>query len=186
VNQPTITFSGNLAAKPQLRPVDGQNGPVVVAKLRVAVTPRRRGRGADEWVDLETIWFNVSAWRGAAANCATSLNQGDRVLVQGRLRQRSYTDADGVERTSLDVDATDVGLDLARHPAMSLRRPPAQRVEGETGAGAPDVGDGPADEGADDAWESGLDVDRMTGEVRRSSDADGLVQDEHGAVAPAL
>jgi single-strand DNA-binding protein len=127
MSTPTITFSGNLAAKPELKPVDTPDGPVVVATLRVAVTPRRRGRGSEEWVDGETMWFSVSAWRSAAQNCVASLNQGDRVLVRGRLTQRTWTDADGVERPSFDVAAEEVALDLSRHAAISLRRAPQQR-----------------------------------------------------------
>lgn len=146
MHEPTILFSGNLAAKPQLRPVDTPQGPVVVANLRVAVTPRRRGRGADEWTDGETMWFSVSTWRGTAANCVASLNQGDRVLVRGRLTQRTWKDADGVERPSFDVEADDVALDLARHPAMSLRRLPGQRGE----EGAADAAAEPV--AADEPW----------------------------------
>jgi single-strand DNA-binding protein len=152
VNEPTINLSGNLAAKPTLRPVDTPSGPVVVANLRVAVTPRRRGKGPDEWSDGETMWFSVSAWRTAAANCVASLNQGDRVVVRGRLTQRTWKDANGVEHPSFEVDADDVALDVTRHPAMSLRnRPPLQRVEEPTAA--------------EDEWVSTGQVDAATGQV---------------------
>jgi single-strand DNA-binding protein len=153
MNTPTITFSGNVGAKPELKPVSGPNGPSVVANLRVAVTPRKRGTGADEWVDDETMWFTVSTWRATAANCAASLNPGDRVVVRGRLTQRTWTDANGVDHPTFQVEAEDVALDLTRYPAMSLRRAPAQR--------APEA---PSPDDVD-RWASTGQVDRETGEV---------------------
>lgn len=128
MNEPTIHFSGNLAAKPKLKPIETADGPVAVTHLRVAVTPRRKGRGED-WLDGETMWFNVTVWRGPAANCAASLDQGDRVVVTGRLTQRTWTDTDGREHPSYEVRADDVALDLSRNPALVLRRtgpPPRQ------------------------------------------------------------
>jgi single-strand DNA-binding protein len=153
VNEPTIHFSGNLAAKPSLKPVETPNGVSVVANLRIAVTPRRKARSAEEWSDGETIWFNVSAWRTTATNCVASLNQGDRVVVTGRLTQRTWRDAEGVEHPSFEVAADDVALDLSRNAALVVRRPaPPQRQEE------------PASE-ADDGWLSTGQVDESTGEV---------------------
>lgn len=159
MHEPTITFSGNLAAKPKLKAIEGAHGASVVASLRVAVTPRRKARDADDWVDGETMWFNVSAWRTTAANAVASLNQGDRVVITGRLTQRSWTDGVGVERPGFNVDAESVGLDIARHPAMSLRRPPEQRAvpAAEQEADVASV---------DDHWVSTGVVDEETGEVR--------------------
>lgn len=154
MNSPEIVFCGNVGAKPQLRLA----GTTAVTSVRVAVTPRRRSAGNEEWEDGETIWFTVTAWRTTAANLVASLNPGDRVLVRGRLTQRTWKDAEGVERPSFEVDASDVGLDLARRPAMSVRvRAPEQRQDG----------DEPAEGGTD--WRPAVDVE--TGEVLEDAPA---------------
>lgn len=129
MNQPRVHLSGNLAGKPKLKTVETVAGAVVVASLRVAVTPRRKDR-AGEWSDGETMWFNVSTWRNAATNCAATLDQGDRVVVTGELSQRTWTDAEGREHVSFEVRADDVALDLSRSAAIVVRRTaPAQRQE---------------------------------------------------------
>lgn len=129
MNEPTIHITGNLAGKPRLKTVETAAGAAVVTSLRVAVTPRRRDRG-EEWSDGETIWFDVSAWRSAATNCAATLDQGDRVVVSGKLSQRTWTDAEGREHPALHIAADSVGLDLSRSAAMVARRtPPAQRQD---------------------------------------------------------
>jgi single-strand DNA-binding protein len=171
VHEPTITFSGNLAAKPKLTSIQGPYGPSVVAKMRVAVTPRRKARDADDWVDGETMWFDVSAWRTAAANAVSSFNQGDRVVVCGRLTQRSWTDAAGVEHPGFAVDAESIGFDIARYPAMSMRRPPEQRAD-------PVEEQVPTDASPEEVWASTGTVDTETGEVRLER-----LEDE---VAPAV
>ena len=140
MNNPSIVFAGNVGAKPELRQVQGPSGPSAVANVRVAVTPRKRVPGGDEWVDDgDTMWFSVSAWRGLAANCVASLNAGDRVLVRGRLSQRTWTDESGVERSAFNVEADDVALDLARTAAMVVRTGvPRQGPAAAPGEAAPD------------------------------------------------
>ncbi|MFP5220591.1 MAG: single-stranded DNA-binding protein [Actinomycetes bacterium] len=160
MHEPTITFSGNLAAKPKLKPIEGPNGPTVVASMRVAVTPRRRSRDADEWVDGETMWFDVSAWRTTAGN-AVSLNQGDKVVVTGRLTQRTWTDSSGVDHPGFAVDAESIGLDIARYPATSLRPAPEQRAEAASQQTPTDP-----EHAAGTDWVSTGQVDPDTGEVR--------------------
>jgi single-strand DNA-binding protein len=173
VNEPYVQLTGNLAAKPQLRVVPTLNGTAAVADLRVAVTPRRKERGADDWSDGETMWFKATAWRSLAQNCVASLNQGDRVVVTGRLTQRTWTDADGGEHPTFEVAADSISLDLARNAALAIRRPPAQRQDepsGELGEerAADERGDDERtdDERADDdGWVSSGRVDQRTGEV---------------------
>jgi single-strand DNA-binding protein len=172
VNEPTIHLSGNMAAKPTLRVVAGPNGQSAVTDFRVGVTPRQREKSTDTWTDGETIWFSVTAWRGLAEHCCSSLVQGDKVLVSGRLTQRSYTAEDGSARSTLEVEAFSVGLDLARRTAVSLRNgPPAQR------SAEPSPGE---DEPSDDPWVSTGQVDVGTGEVRvaRLSETDADVPEE--------
>ena len=174
MNKPSIRFSGNVAAKPTLRPVNTPNGPVVTATLRVAVTPRRKAPGTDEWHDDETMWFNVSTWRGVAQNCVASLNQGDRVLVAGTLSQRTWKDAEGVEHASFEVAAEDVALDLSRNAAVAVRRPAPVQRRGEQDPG--------------DEWVSTGRVDEATGEVlvERTGAAETEALDDDDVDAPEV
>jgi single-strand DNA-binding protein len=149
VHEPHLTLAGNVAAAPTLRLAGG----VPVTSFRIGVTPRRRDKGGDSWSDGETLWFSVTAWRTLAEHCVTSLAKGDRVLVEGRLTQRTWTADDGSERSSLEIEALSVGLDLSRSSALSARRSaPTQRSPEDE-----EVADGPledeptgAAEGAED------------------------------------
>ena len=118
VHEPQISFTGNLAQPPTLRTVAGG---MAVADFRVACTQRRKSPEG-EWVDGETLWFGVTCWRTVAENAAASLSKGDRVVVHGRLAQHAWTGDDGAVRTSLEVDATSVGVDLSRGRA-TIERP---------------------------------------------------------------
>lgn len=118
MHEPQISFTGNLAQTPTLRTVAGG---MPVASFRVACTPRRKGADG-EWADGSTLWFGVTCWRSVAENAAASLSKGDRVVVHGRLAQHAWTGDDGAERTTLEVDASSVGVDLARGKA-TIERP---------------------------------------------------------------
>jgi single-strand DNA-binding protein len=138
VHEPHLTLAGNVAAVPTLRLAGG----VPVTSFRIGVTPRKRDKGAESWSDGETLWFSVTAWRALAEHCVTSLAKGDRVLVEGRLTQRTWTTDDGVERSSLEIDAVSVGLDLSRSSALSARRAaPSQRSPEDDEAGAGQLDD---------------------------------------------
>ncbi|GAA4680020.1 single-stranded DNA-binding protein [Nocardioides nanhaiensis] len=89
-----------------------QAGGHPVANLRVATTPRRRVRSTGEWVDGETQWFDVSAWRGLAEHVAESVHRGDPVLVHGRLSVRRFTRQDGTEGIAQEIEALVLGHDL--------------------------------------------------------------------------
>ena len=123
----TITVRGWLGADVQLRAAAG----VPVASFRLACTPRRFNRRTETWSDGLTQWYTVSAWRGLADNCATSLRRGDPVVVHGRLESRTYVNANGVEVLSLEIDALHVGHDLSRGTTVFTRAP---RSESETPA----------------------------------------------------
>ncbi|WP_058235014.1 single-stranded DNA-binding protein [Devriesea agamarum] len=101
-----ITVIGNLTADPELRFT--QSG-VAVASFTVASTPRTFDRQSGEWKDGEALFLRCSIWRDAAENVAESLEKGTRVIVQGRLKQRSYTDREGNNRTSVELDVDEVG-----------------------------------------------------------------------------
>jgi len=121
VHEPLLTVVGNVAGPPRQRTTPTG---VSVADFRIAATPRRQDKATATWTDGETIWFGVTAWRALAEHCTTSLKKGDRVVVVGRLTTRTWESDSGERRSSLEVEATSVGLDLARGSA-SYVRPPA-------------------------------------------------------------
>lgn len=104
-----ITLVGNLVDDPELRfTPSGQ----AVAKFRVASTPRYRDQQTGEWKDGESLFLTCNVWRQAAEHVAESLQRGMRVIVQGRLRQRSYETKEGEKRTVFEVEVDDVGPSL--------------------------------------------------------------------------
>ncbi|MFG3496063.1 single-stranded DNA-binding protein [Streptomyces sp. NPDC047928] len=104
-----ITVVGNLVDDPELRFTPSG---AAVAKFRVASTPRTFDRQTNEWKDGESLFLTCSVWRQAAENVAESLQRGMRVVVQGRLKQRSYEDREGVKRTVYELDVEEVGPSL--------------------------------------------------------------------------
>lgn len=105
----TITVVGNLVADPELRfTPSGQP----VASFRVASTPRVRNNDTGEWSDGDSLFLGCTIWRQAAENVAESLQRGMRVIVTGRLKQRSYETKEGEKRTVYEVDVEDVGPSL--------------------------------------------------------------------------
>lgn len=104
-----ITVVGNIVADPELRFI--QNG-AAVANFRVASTPRRYDAQAGQYVDGEAVFLTCNVWRQAAENVAETLHKGDRVIVTGRLRQRSYEDKNGERRTVMEVEVDEVGPSL--------------------------------------------------------------------------
>jgi len=126
VNEPHISFTGNVAFEPRVRVTP--NGAHVL-DLRVATTPRiRKG---EEWEDGGTIWYDVVCWNRLADNVERSVSKGDAIIVSGRLYNRVWEkpDEDTGVVTKIDkltVDARHVGLDLARFPATVLRPAPVR------------------------------------------------------------
>jgi single-strand DNA-binding protein len=104
-----ITIVGNLVDDPELRFTPAG---AAVAKFRVASTPRTFDRQANEWKDGEPLFLTCSVWRQAAENAAETLARGMRVIVQGRLKQRSYEDREGIKRTVYELDVDEVGPSL--------------------------------------------------------------------------
>lgn len=101
-----ITIVGNLVDDPELRYTPSGDA---VANFRVASTPRVYDRESAEWTDGETLFLTCTVWRQYAENVAESLARGNRVIVQGRLKQRSYENAEGEKRTVYEIDVEDVG-----------------------------------------------------------------------------
>jgi single-strand DNA-binding protein len=104
-----ITIAGNLVDDPELRFTPAGQP---VAKFRVASTPRYLDKGTNEWKDGDSLFLTCNVWRQAAENVAESLQRGMRVIVSGRLRQRSYETKEGEKRTVYEVEVDDVGPSL--------------------------------------------------------------------------
>jgi len=105
----TITVVGNLVDDPDLRFTPSG---AAVANFRIASTPRTFDRQTSEWKDGETLWLGCAVWRQAAENVAESLQKGMRVIVQGRLKSRSYETREGEKRTVFEIDVDEVGPSL--------------------------------------------------------------------------
>jgi len=104
-----ITLIGNLVDDPELRFTPSG---AAVASFRIASTPRTYDRASGEWKDGETLFLTCSAWRQLGENVAESLTRGSRVIVQGRLKQRSYETREGEKRTVFEIDVDEVGPSL--------------------------------------------------------------------------
>jgi single-strand DNA-binding protein len=114
----TITVIGNLVGDPELRYTPtGQ----AVATFRVASTPRFMDRTTNEWKDGDSLFLSCNVWRQAAENVAESLTRGTRVIVSGRLRQRSYETREGEKRTVYEVEVDEVGPSLRNASAKVTR-----------------------------------------------------------------
>lgn len=108
-NETIICIVGNLTDSPELRFT--QSG-AAVANFRILSTPRTYDKQRNEWVDGETLALNCSIWREAAENVAESLTKGTRVIVQGRLTQRSYETREGEKRTVVELEVDEIGPSL--------------------------------------------------------------------------
>ncbi|MFD0274945.1 single-stranded DNA-binding protein [Kitasatospora sp. NPDC127111] len=124
-----ITLVGNLVDDPELRFTPSG---AAVAKFRIASTPRTFDRQTNEWKDGESLFLTCNVWRQPAENVAESLQRGMRVIVQGRLRQRSYETKEGEKRTVFEVEVDEVGPSLRSATAKVTR---ANRSGGPGGGG---------------------------------------------------
>src|ERR1700710_3259588 len=114
-----ITVIGNLTNDPELRFTP--NG-AAVASFTVASTPRTFDRQSNEWKDGDTLFLRCTVWRQAAENVAESLHKGTRVIVQGRLKQRSFETREGEKRTVVELDADEVAPSLRDATAADKER----------------------------------------------------------------
>jgi single-strand DNA-binding protein len=142
MNETIITLAGNLVTDVDLRTTSRGDA---LARFRLASTATRYDRANGRWVDGDTTYWNVTAWRRTAQNAAASLAKGQPVIVQGRVRQRTVdravAEAPGVTVpvTFTDLEATHLGLDLARCRSQYLRAPIGPQTEdlGGLDAGEP-------------------------------------------------
>ena len=124
-----ITVVGNLTADPELRFTPSG---AAVANFTVASTPRIFDRQANEWKDGDALFMRCSIWREAAENVAESLTRGSRVIVQGRLKQRSYETREGEKRTVVELEVDEIGPSL-RYATAKVNK--ASRSGGGGGGG---------------------------------------------------
>ena len=147
-----ITIAGNLVDDPELRfTPSGQP----VAKFRVASTPRFLDKNTNEWKDGDSLFLTCNVWRQAAENVAESLTRGTRVIVSGRLRQRSYETKEGEKRTVYEVEVDDVGPSLRNASAkVNKMARNGSGGPGGGGGGRSSGGQGGSGSGDSDPWAS--------------------------------
>jgi single-strand DNA-binding protein len=157
-----ITVVGNLTADPELRFTPSG---AAVANFTVASTPRTFDRQTNEWKDGEALFLRCSVWRQAAENVAESLTRGARVLVSGRLKQRSFETREGEKRTVIELDVDEIGPSL-RYATAKVNKTSRGSGGGGGGGGggfgggagggggAPSGGSGGSGGGNDDPWAS--------------------------------
>jgi single-strand DNA-binding protein len=157
-----ITIAGNLVDDPELRFTPAGQA---VARFRVASTPRFRDNATGEWKDGDSLFLTCNVWRQAAEHAAESLTRGMRVIVAGRLRQRSYETKEGEKRTVYEVEVDDVGPSLRNASAKVNRAARSsgngngggQGAQGGPGGGRPaggQGGPGASGGGDSDPWSS--------------------------------
>jgi single-strand DNA-binding protein len=127
-----ITIAGNLVDDPELRFTPAGQP---VARFRVASTPRFRDNSTGEWKDGDSLFLTCNVWRQAAENVAETLQRGMRVIVSGRLRQRSYETKEGEKRTVYEVEVDDVGPSLRNASAKVNRVARSGSGDGSGGGG---------------------------------------------------
>ena len=132
-----ITIAGNLVDDPELRFTPAGQP---VARFRVASTPRFRDNASGEWKDGDSLFLTCNVWRQAAENVAESLQRGMRVIVSGRLRQRTYETKEGEKRTVYEVEVDDVGPSL-RNASAKVNKV-ARSGSGDGGYGGGQRGSG--------------------------------------------
>lgn len=138
-----ITVVGNLVDDPELRFTPSG---AAVANFRIASTSRTFDKQSNEWKDGDALFLSCSVWRQAAENVAESLQKGMRVVVQGRLKQRSYETREGEKRTVVELDVDEVG------PSLKYATAKVARVQ--RGGGGGGYSGGNSGGGGDDPWAS--------------------------------
>ncbi len=134
-----ITVVGNLTADPELRYTQGG---LAVANFTIASTPRNFDRASGEWKDGEALFLRASVWREFAEHVAGSLTKGSRVIATGRLKQRSYQDREGNNRTSIELEVDEIGPSL-RYATAQVTRAAGGNSGGGGGQSRAQVADEP-------------------------------------------
>ena len=149
-----ITVVGNLTNDPELRFTPSG---AAVASFTVASTPRTLDKNTNEWKDGDALFLRCSIWRQAAENVAESLQRGARVIVQGRLQQRSYETKEGEKRTVVELQVDEIGPSL-KYATAKVNKTTRQGSGGGYGGGGSNGGgfgggaNGGGSAPADDPW----------------------------------
>jgi single-strand DNA-binding protein len=146
-----ITVIGNLTADPELRFT--QSG-AAVANFTIASTPRTLDRQSGEWKDGEALFLRCNIWRQAAENVAESLTRGARVIVSGRLKQRSFETREGEKRTVVELEVDEIGPSLRYATAKVNKVARGSGGGGGFGGGGGGGNGGGGSAPADDPWGS--------------------------------
>jgi single-strand DNA-binding protein len=146
-----VTVVGNLTDDPELRFTASG---AAVANFTVASTPRFFDKQTNEWKDGDALFLRCSIWRQAAENVAESLQRGARVVVQGRLKQRSYETREGEKRTVYELDVEEVGpsLKYATAKVTKVTRGSGGGFGGSSGGSSGPSENAPSGAPADDPW----------------------------------
>ncbi len=147
-----ITIVGNLTNDPELRFTPSG---AAVASFTVASTPRYLDKSSNEWKDGDALFLRCSLWRQAAENAAESLQRGYRVIVTGRLKQRSYETKEGEKRTVIEVEVDEIG------PSLKYATAKVNKTSRAGGGGGASSGNGST---ADDPWSTPAAVGATTDE----------------------
>lgn len=139
-----MTVVGNLTADPELRFTPSG---AAVANFTVASTPRKFNAQTNQWEDMDALFMRCNIWRQAAENVAESLTRGSRVVVTGRLRQRSYDTKEGEKRTVVELEVDEIG------PSLKYATAKVNKVSRGSGGGGFGGGNQQAS-GGDDPWGS--------------------------------
>lgn len=166
-----ITVIGNLTAAPELRFTPAG---AAVASFTVASTPRTFDRNSNEWKDGDALFMRCNLWREAAENATESLTRGSRVIVSGRLKQRSYETREGEKRTVIELEVDEIGPSL-KYATAKVAKASRGGNSGQTNNGStttqstsrpPNAGNDPWGSGApnEDPWGAGAATSAASGE----------------------
>jgi len=145
-----MTVVGNLTADPELRFTPSG---AAVANFTVASTPRKFNAQTNQWEDMDALFMRCNIWRQAAENVAESLTRGSRVVVTGRLRQRSYDTKEGEKRTVVELEVDEIGPSL-KYATAKVNKVSRGSGGGGFGGGNAGTGGGNQASGGDDPWGS--------------------------------
>ena len=165
-----ITIAGNLVDDPELRFTPAGQP---VAKFRIASTPRYLDKNTNEWKDGDSLFLTCNVWRQAAENVAESLTRGMRVIVSGRLRQRSYETKEGEKRTVYEVEVDDVGPSLRNASAKVNRVARSGGGDGGYGGGQRSSGGRSSGGGQGGGYGGGGEPDPWASDSSSSSSSSG-------------
>jgi single-strand DNA-binding protein len=164
----TITVIGNLTDDPEFSFTPSG---AAVAKFRVASTPRIMDRTTNEWKDGEPLFLACTVWRQAAEHVAESLQRGARVIVSGRLKQRSYETREGEKRTVIELEVDEIGPSLRYATAKVQKMSRSSGGGGGFGSGG-GGGQGGGGGNSDDPWATAAPAGASSGSGRSTSYSD--------------